>query len=104
MSAHVLELFFPPFSFEQSIIEHLQEFPKPFPNPWFLERSEKIPLQRLLKSPPNLLALPKTEPSRRKVTRSRARADPATSQVSRAVPGAGPHAPAPRPREAARRS
>ena len=72
------------------LLEYLREFLKHSHNLRFLAKLRKTRLQRLLKSPPNLLALPKTEPSTRKVTRSRARVDPTASQVSRAVPGAGP--------------
>jgi hypothetical protein len=39
--------------------EHLQEFPKSIPNPWFLQRWEIITLQQLLIHPSKLLALRK---------------------------------------------
>jgi len=38
-------------------LEHLQEFPKHYPNPWFLARLKKTYLQQFLIPPPNLLAL-----------------------------------------------
>ena len=44
------------------LLEHLQEFPKSSPNPWFLERWEKTPLQQLLIYHPNLYDLGKTLP------------------------------------------
>ena len=62
------------------MLEHLQEFTKHSSNLGFLAKLIKTRLQQLLKPPPNLLALQKTESFARKVTCSRARTDPVTSR------------------------
>jgi hypothetical protein len=58
------------------ILEHLQEYPFSLPNPWFLARWEKIPLQQLLIHAPKIYALGKSSPATRNFTRSSGRADP----------------------------